>query len=300
MSKHDLKAVKLQVERFINKIVGSKIFSDNPIVYSDDGFDMSDPNTLITRAFADANYGDGVPDVSLWDGSAIDDGKYVTHPIDGIEYMFRSLVDDNVSEPSLNGSSGAWTMTDKLGLIPSFNASFPEDTGRWVTGDSNSNVYESKIDNNTNVPAGGVSDAYWTYIGVYRGAWRDYNLYQIGDVALDDTDGNRRYISNIANNEQPLSDHGGASTWQVIGAPSATVDPLTFTQGNLVEVYEGNYSLSFNLPDGKSIASIDITQGTTIRRLNPSQAVTDTANNPNTIIDGFDNNAAQTITIKIN
>lgn len=76
-------------------------------------------------------------------------------------------------------------------------------------------------------------------------------------------------------------------------------DPLTFDQSNLVEVDEGIYSLSFDLPDGKSIASIETKAGTATRRIDVSQAVTDTANSPNTIIEGFDNNSAQTITIKL-
>lgn len=76
--------------------------------------------------------------------------------------------------------------------------------------------------------------------------------------------------------------------------------PLTFNQSNLTEVYEGNYSLSFNLPEGKSIASIERLQdGVISRMVPPSQAVTTLANNPNTIIEGFDNDSAQTITIKI-
>lgn len=138
MSKHDLKAVKLQVQRLINKIVGGKILSDNPIVYSDDGFDMSDPNTLITRAFADANYGN-----------------------------------------------------------------------------------------------------------------------------TDD-------------------------------------DPLEFSEGDLTLVEEGNYKLSFNLPDGKSIISIERLQEGVISRSVPiSNAFTIIANNPNTTIEGFDNNLPQTIIIKI-
>lgn len=81
--------------------------------------------------------------------------------------------------------------------------------------------------------------------------------------------------------------------------PPVGTTSLTFTQANLVEVYEGNYSLSFAIPDGKSIASIETKAGTITRYIGVSQAVTDTANSPNTIISGFDNNATQTITIKL-
>lgn len=299
MSKHDLKAVKLQVERFINKILGSKIFSDNPIVYSDDGFDMSDPNTLITRAYGEANFGDGSPDVSLWDGSPIDQDKYVTHPIGLIEYMFRSKIDGNTSEPSFEPTLGAWTRKDLFGPISSWFSGYPFTIGSWVTGDSNSNIYESLIDDNEdNEPS--ASSPYWVKVGAYKGFWNVSGTYQLNDVVLDSNDGNRVYVSNEDNNTKPLSDHGSDSTWQLIGAKSYIPDsPLTFTQANLVEVYEGNYSLSFDLPDDKSITSIETKQGTAIRRLGVSQVVTNTANNPNTIIDGFDNNSAQTITIKI-
>lgn len=79
----------------------------------------------------------------------------------------------------------------------------------------------------------------------------------------------------------------------------STTALLSFDESNLVLVYEGNYSLSFNLPEGKSIASIETKAGTVTRHLSPSQAITDTANNPNTIIEGFDNNSAQIITIKL-
>lgn len=74
---------------------------------------------------------------------------------------------------------------------------------------------------------------------------------------------------------------------------------LTFTQANLVFVEDGIYSLSFGLPAGKAIASITTTAGTVTKYIDVSQAVTDTSNTPNTIIEGFDNNSAQTITIKL-
>lgn len=97
----------------------------------------------------------------------------------------------------------------------------------------------------------------------------------------------------------PASSSGDLPYISDSNSPVSGVSALTFTQANLVYVYDQNYSLSFNIPDGKSIASIETKAGTKTKYIDISQAVTDTANSPNTIIEGFDNNAAQTITIKL-
>lgn len=319
MSKHDLKAIKLQVERFVSKVLG-RIFSDVPILYSSDDFDLTDPRSLITRGLAETMFGNGSPDVSLWDGSPIDIDKYVTHPIDGIEYLFRSNVDDNVSEPSFESTLGAWTRKSFNGPLTAWFGGYPFSQGDWVTGDSNTNVYESLIDNNDdNVPS--ESSPFWVKIGAYRGNWNVSATYQLNQVVLDSTDGYRVYVSNQNSNTALLSDHGAGPTWQVVGiiisddevsltktwssqkisdaiaAGSST--SLTFNQSNLTEVYEGNYSLSFNLPEGKSIVSIEVKQGSVTTWISNTQAIRDDSNDPNTVITGFDNNSTQTITIKL-
>lgn len=235
-----------------------------------------------------------------WTAEATPLDGYRSHFTGDIEYMFRSLVDGNTSEPAIGASVGAWIQTNIYGFISTWSNFIPYNEGALVTGDANTKIYRSKVAGNTdNIPSGGVTTAFWEYVGAYRGFYSSGGVYQVGDVVIVAAESNRIYISNIADNEQPLTDVVGASTWQVIGPVGNGSSSLTFDQSNLVEVYEGNYSLTFNLPAGKSIASIETKAGTATRRLDVSQAVTDTANTPNTIITGFDNNAAQTITIKL-
>lgn len=328
MSKHDLKAVKLQVERFVSKVLG-RIFSDVPILYSSDDFDLTDPRSLITRGLAETMFGNGRPDVSLWDGSPIDIDKYVTHPIDGIEYLFRSLVDDNISEPTLSaGIQGAWTQRDDYGTVPLFNISNTYNTGELVrsTNSASAPVYESIGSGNIgNIPpADGVSDSNWKFIGHYEANWSSSQTYELNAVVYDPSSDpiRRRYVSNKDNNTSPLSDNLPGSTWRLVGIiisdnevsltktwssqkisdaiAGGSSSSLTFDQDDIDIISEGIYSLSFNLPDGKSIASIERLQdGVISRMVPPSQAITTPANDPNTIIEGFDNNSAQTITIKI-
>lgn len=302
MSKHDLKAVKLQVERLINKILGSKIFSHNPIVYTSDDFDMSDPLTLITRAYGEANFGNGRPDVSLWNGSPIDDGAYVTHPIDGIEYMFRSTVDGNTTEPTLNGGGGpAWTDLGSSGVFPNWSIfdSYPIGELVMYSGIQGDIVYRSKSIEAGHNPEADVTNIFWEPVGDNVDFFDPGNSYDFHQIVLDFNNDLRRYLSNTGNNTFPL-DGNIEGAWKLIGPLSYVPDtPLTFNQGNLVEVYEGNYRLSFDLPDDKSITAIQIEQGFLTHWLNVSQAVKNDNNIPNTIIEGFDNNSPQTITIKI-
>lgn len=220
------------------------------------------------------------------------------YPIDGIEYLFRSEEDGNTSEPSLESGIAAWTDLESNGdVFEQWDNSTPFPVGELVQyfGITNG-VYRSKSTATGHNPESDVSHTYWDIVGY------DPVLYVIGDtyalkqIVLDEDDSYRRYVSNVAANDYAL-DGQIAGTWQVIGYVPAA--PLTFDETDLIEVYEGNYSLSFNLPEGKSIASIETKAGTVTRHLSPSQAVTDTANNPNTIIEGFDNNGAQTITIKL-
>lgn len=224
---------------------------------------------------------------------------YRSHIIGDIEYLFRSLVDGNTSEPAIGATVGAWIQTNFYGFIGSWSSFVPYNEGSLVTGDANTKVYRSKVGGNAgNIPSGGVTTAYWEYVGAYKGFYFA-GTYDEGDVVIVSAESNRIYISNIPDNEQPLTDVVGASTWQVIGPIAESNTPLTFTQADLTEVYEGNYSLSFDLPDGKSIAAIEVEQGFLTHWLSTTQAVRNDSNNPNTIIEGFDNNSPQTITIKL-
>jgi len=300
MSKHDLKAEKLQVksldskvQEFIEALVAIRMASSD--------IDLSHPLALVTKAYVDSATGNGVSVLAPWlEGESVFVDYYRTHPIDGIEYLFRSLINDNTSEPTLEPTTGAWIQTEIFGFISTWTDFVSYNSGSLVTGDSNANVYRSLIDGNeNNNPNGGLNPDEWELVGAYRGFYGE-TVYNLGDVVIAGDESNRVYISNISDNDQPLTNIVTTSTWQLIGPlPGSDIDALTFTETDLVEVYEGNYSLSFNLPDGKSIASIETKAGTVTRRLNPSQAVTDTANNPNTVIEGFDNNSAQTITIKL-
>lgn len=297
MSKHDLKGIKLQINTILSKLV-SFISVQVPLRYSD-SFDLSNPLSLITKQMLDDATGGGFKVLAPWDGEPTGLNEYRTHPVGDIEYLFRSLAPDNITEPTLNPTTGAWIQTDIFGFIGVWNSGGSYDAGTLVTGDANTNVYRSKVDDNIgNNPDGGANPDEWELVGAYVGFYFP-GTFNLGDVVIVSAESNRIYISAIPDNEQPITDVIVDSTWKVIGPIAETGNSLTFDQSDLTEVYEGNYSLSFNLPVGKSVGSIETKAGTVTRRINTSQAVTDTANDPNTIIEGFDNNSPQTITIKL-
>ncbi|SMC45678.1 hypothetical protein [Pedobacter africanus] len=146
---------------------------------------------------------------------------YRSFIIDDVEYFFRSLVEGNTSQPSIEASSGAWIQTNFYGFISTWSSFVPYNEGSLVTGDANTKVYKSKVSGNAgNIPSGGVSTAYWEYVGVYKGFYNP-GIYDDGDVVIAASESNRIYISNIPDNEQPLTDVVGASTWNVIGAKNS-------------------------------------------------------------------------------
>lgn len=175
-----------------------------------------------------------VPTLSPWvDGETAMEDDYRTHSIDGIEYLFRSKVDDNTTEPSLTGTVGAWTQTDIYGFISTWTDFVPYNIGSLVTGDSNANVYRSLIDGNEdNNPDGGLNPDEWELVGAYIGFYSSGGIYDVGDVVVVTTETNRIYISNIADNEQPLTDIS-SSSWVVIGAPAGEGSAGNPTSGTI-------------------------------------------------------------------
>lgn len=240
-----------------------------------------------------------IPDIKLWQsGDSIKINKYVTHPVDGFEYQFRSNIDDNVSEPTLSdGSIPAWT---NLGpTSDGFSPSLWSNSTTYGIGDfarisaSSKNIFKSKVAGNLNhQPLFNTTDAYWECVGTYTGLYPNGAPYDLDEVAFDTTTGSV-YKSNVASNDYAL-DAMASGTWALIGYVPTS---LTLTESSLTGS-DGNYVLSFNLPTGKEIASISTKQGTVTKRIPVSLAETDTANDPNTIIGGFDNNNTQIITIK--
>lgn len=224
------------------------------------------------------------------------------YAIDGVTYQFASTIEGNTSVPTLEAGGPAWTNIGGDGF-PVFHDSFDTyNLGDLVrkTFSGNQNVFKSKINGNlTHNPTEGTTDAFWEYMGIMRSFFPDDAPYAIDDIVING-DTNELYVSNVSNNNYPL-DGQITGSWILLGPKSYAPDePLTFINPTLPLVSEGNYSLSFNLQEGKSIISIERLQGGVISRGVPiGNAFTTPANNPNTVIEGFDNNAPQTITIKI-
>lgn len=312
MSKHDLKAEKIQVKSLDNR-VQDFIEALVAIRMASEEIDLSHPLSLVTKAYVDSVTGDGVPRIAPWDGGATPINYYRTIFIGDIEYQFRSEINDNTTEPTLEGGGvTAWEMTNEQYFPNQYLSSttYPADIIVWeydpdFPGDPTKLVaFRSLQAGNVGNPLDFNADTeWWEKLGLYASPFTYVpgNTYGLKDVVVDDTDGNRIYISNIADNNFAL-DYviPGTASWQVIGPVGNGSTSLTFTEADLVLVYEGNYSLSFDLPDGKSVATIETKTGTVTKNLTGSMTpITDTANSPDTIISGFDNNSAQTITIKL-
>lgn len=283
---------------------GIVISGNEKVSYSRD-FELIDfsNNELITLKAANELINSFVPTGSTlnpWAPSLVTDlDNYVTHPINGVEYLFRSNVDDNLSEPTLSTGVGpAWTDLAHNGFPVFWDEVTTYSLGEWVAINDGGiyYTYTSKIAGNlNNLPPSGESDTNWLYKGITKGYFPDDAPYSLNDIVLDGSD--NLYISNVDNNTYALDEDAPLnSDWQVIGYVPG--EPLTFNQSNLTGS-DGNYILSFNLPTGKSIVSIEVEQGTVTRRIDVSLTITDTSNNPNTLVGGFDNNSAQTITIQL-
>lgn len=235
MSKHDLKSQKIQVKSFDNKEEG---FIETKVGIRIESLDVdtSDPLSYVTKTYVDSITNDGAIPIALWDGEPVAYGIYRSHMIDGIEYLFRSNINDNTDEPSLTPvSSGAWIQTDLFGFISTWNSSFAYSIGNLVTGDANSNVYRSKINGNTAVnPDGGLNPDEWELVGAYIGFYFP-GTFNLGDVVIVSAEGNRIYISAIADNEQPITDIVGPPTWQIIGSPSGGGSAGNPTSGTLLD-----------------------------------------------------------------
>ncbi|SMC53361.1 phage tail protein [Pedobacter nyackensis] len=140
----------------------------------------------------------------------------VRHKIGETSYLFVSKEADNEDEPVLP-TSPAWIQTDFYNGIISWSGSFPYNEGSWVTGDANSKIYESKVDGNTgNIPSGGISNEYWKYIGNYVGFYFE-GTFDKGDVVIVSAEGSRIYVSNIADNQEPITSISSPGKWDLIG-----------------------------------------------------------------------------------
>lgn len=238
-----------------------------------------------------------------WTSAATPIDGYRSHLIGAIEYLFRSKVSGNTSEPSLSGTTGAWTQTDIFGFISTWTSFVTYSIGNLVTGDANTNIYRSKVNGNVGVnPNGGTNPDEWELVGAYVGFYFE-GTFNLGDVVINGDENNRIYISAISDNSQPLTDIVGNSQWQVIGPKAGGEPPTILTDANLFEEsYGGVWYLEMIVPDGLTVGCIDYKIGTETNRLSIDNAVTNTANSPNTKISGFPEIAktsSTTITIKL-
>lgn len=238
MAKHDLKAQTLQAD-FLDNLIQLFIQAKVPIRMASSDIDLSHPLSLITREILEEYTNGGIPLIAPWDDVETPINYYRTHSVAGKEYLFRSLVNDNVSEPTLE--SAGWEKDGEIaGLIPSWSSLTTYSTGQYVTRSQNVDgvlhdyAFKSKSNGNINHNPLDLDGVYWEFLGENRGRYVAGTLYENGDVVVDDTSGtNSVFISLSDNNISPTSSTG--STWQLIGSASeipglkqvTDVDPVT-------------------------------------------------------------------------
>lgn len=181
-------------------------------------FELDDTITL--RAAQElANQNDPSKILSPWfPGEEVGADEYRTHVVNGIEYLFRSLVDENISEPTLEGGSNAWTDLESNGdIFPQWNNSTSYPVGELVQFfNLNNVVYRSKSTEINHNPELDTSNIYWDIVGTDPVLFELGNTYSLNQIVLDEDDSYRRYVSNIAANEYPL-DGQISGSWQVEG-----------------------------------------------------------------------------------
>lgn len=141
--------------------------------------------------------------------------------IDGIEYPFFSLIDNNTSQPAFS-TPAAWIKTNQLGL-PTYSSLATYNMGQYVVwpiiddGTTYYNVYKSKTNGNINHNPNTDGGVNWQFVGLRRGPYASGTIYDLNDVVTDPADSDRIYISALSSNNHLLTDTGSTSTWQVIG-----------------------------------------------------------------------------------
>lgn len=189
---------------------------------------------------------DPIPTISVWEEgetAMLDD--YRTHQIGDIEYLFRSLEPDNTSEPSLDGGQPAWENSGENGfpnqylevttypagrIVWEYDPDFPGDITKLTAFRSLQNAnFDNPLDFNGDT-------LWWEKLGLYVSpyVYVPGETYELRQVVVDDTDGDKIYISNVADNNYALDESlPGTSSWQVIGAPAGGGSPGSPTTGTL-------------------------------------------------------------------
>lgn len=247
MAKHDLKAQEIQVE-FLNNLMQMFITSRVAIKMASSDIDLSDPLSLITLEVLQEYVGGGEPLISLWDGGSTPLNYYRSHLIDGVEYLFRSLVSDNTSEPTLNTTPApAWSQviengSPAVGYQDSWDAVTSFNNGVIVEffSSGQNRLYRSLQGSNLNNNPSS-SPLYWEEIGIMRGEYPDDQPYDEGDVALNPGD-NILYQSNVSDNSFALDYELPGGTWQLIGGGVSEIPNI---QDVLTSGFETDKSIQF-------------------------------------------------------
>lgn len=233
MSKHDLKSFKFQVNTILSKL--GFITVKNPLRYGG-AYDLSDPLSLITRGELDIATSGSV--LKPWvEGEPTGLNEYRSHIIDGTEYLFRSEIVNNITEPTLNGTGEtAWHYTGVDGAPNEWNnvISYATDIYVWRNlGGSGYHVYKSLVNANLgNTPE--TSPGEWEHIGPYKFPYDSGETYDLGDFVVDTNAPFKNYISQVEANTFPF-DYvvPGTATWSVIGAKNTGGSSGTPTSGTL-------------------------------------------------------------------
>lgn len=223
--KHDLKARKIQLESLENKDEGEDIvILVKTKLRSSESFDTN-TNALDYVMRKDIeNVGDLIPIAPWINTEAVKIKQYRTHQIDGVEYLFRNLLDLNTNEPTIDGNALAWTYLGVDGNPSLWNSGTtyqPFDVAplfvyRDLGGGVNM-VYKSiEVDNLNNTPE--TSPEFWEEIGQWKSSYDPETTYDVTDFVVDLVSPFKNYISNTTGNNylffQTIPD---TKTWQLVG-----------------------------------------------------------------------------------
>jgi len=190
-------------------------------------------NDLITYAIAVELVTESIPQTNSimpWQsGIPTNEDNYVTHPIGAFEFMFRSEIDANTSEPTLTEGGDAW---ENLGTSSTFTSwspivSYNADDIVDIPAPSG-NMFKSLVTPNlNNPPSSGVTDAFWECLGDLVGFFPTDAPYALDEIVID-SDNDLLYRSNVNDNNYGLNDQIG-SDWKLIGSKPIAESFGTFT-----------------------------------------------------------------------
>jgi lysophospholipase L1-like esterase len=194
------------------------------------------------------------PDFNIldWKPGIYSENSLVTESINGQKYLFKSLSDNNTTEPLFKSHKPAWDSHFGGNYVGVWDNTTAFVTGNIVNREGYAYWCAS---NNTNTDPKILTYNKWIKLGKLIGAFSSGTIYKNGDVV---TSGTNVLISNYDNNKYAL-DYGPVSKWEFINGDANTIVSVgdSMTEG-IGCTGDGDYPSQLSKRLGRNVLNIGI------------------------------------------